>query len=178
MCAPCFRFVLAHAWGTRTLTYRKSLITTGSSVSRLMERFCLRQRLWINAFVLTTAYWICQVRTLKERKYQLPVAIFGLRQRLLHATASAFAYSLFGRKSHAYGSPRCKCPNRVNVFFQFGDKQSGRHGLRPFATASFSRVRLFWGNSEPPQLRKMFNSLVTRNLTWLDLLENLQVELS
>ena len=62
--------------------------------------------------------------------------------------------------------------------FNLRDKQSGRHGLRPFATASFSRVRLFWGNSEPPQLRKMFNSLVTRNLTWLDLLENLQVELS
>ena len=119
MCAPFFRFVLTRGWSTRTLTYRKSLITTGSSVSRLMERFCLRQRLWINVFVLTTAYWICQVRTLKERKYQLPVGIFGLRQRLLHATASAFAYSLFGRKSHAYGSPRCKCPNRVNVFFQF-----------------------------------------------------------
>ena len=157
MCAPCFRFVLAQAWATRTLTYRKSLITTGSSVSRLMERFCLRQRSWINAVVLTTAYWICQVRTLKERKYQLPVGIFGLRQRLLHATASAFAYSLFERKSHAYGlygSPRCKCPNRVNVFFQFGDKQSGRHGLRPFATASFSRVRLFWGNSEPPSYER------------------------
>lgn len=33
--------------------------------------------------------------------------------------------------------------------FNLRDKQSGRHGLRPYATASFSRVRLFWGNSEP-----------------------------
>ena len=37
---------------------------------------------------------------------------------------------------------------------------------------------LVLGQLRAPQLRKMFNSLVTRNLTWLDLLENLQVELS
>ena len=33
----------------------------------------------MNAFVLTTAVRICQVRELKNRKYQLPVAIFDVR---------------------------------------------------------------------------------------------------
>ena len=33
----------------------------------------------VNAFVLTTAVRICQVRELKNRKYQLPVAIFDVR---------------------------------------------------------------------------------------------------
>ena len=32
----------------------------------------------VNAFVLTTAVRICQVRELKNRKYQLPVAIFDV----------------------------------------------------------------------------------------------------
>ena len=33
----------------------------------------------LNAFVLTPAVRICRVRALKERKYQLPVAIFDAR---------------------------------------------------------------------------------------------------
>ena len=33
----------------------------------------------LNAFVLTPAIRICRVRALKDRKYQLPVAIFDVR---------------------------------------------------------------------------------------------------
>ena len=33
----------------------------------------------LNAFVFTPAVRICRGRTLKERKYQLPVAIFDVR---------------------------------------------------------------------------------------------------
>ena len=32
----------------------------------------------LNAFVLTPAVRICRVRAMKERKYQLPVAIFDV----------------------------------------------------------------------------------------------------
>ena len=38
--------------------------------------------------------------------------------------------------------------------FNLRDKPTDRHGLRPFATASFSRVRL--RQLRAPQLRKMF----------------------
>ena len=34
-----------------------------------------------NAFVLTPALLICRVRALKGRKYQLPVAIFDVREQ-------------------------------------------------------------------------------------------------
>ena len=149
MCAPFFRFVLTRGWSTRTLTYRKSLITTGSSVSRLMEPFCLRQRLWINVFVLTTAYWICQVRTLKERNINFRLAFLAyvnvycmLLLLLLHIA--------FSGENHMHMAHRAVNAQIESMSsFNLRDKQSGRHGLRPFATASFSRVRLFWGNSEP-----------------------------
>ena len=62
----------------RCITLTSSRTATGSSMSRLMAHFCLTQRILMPLFV-TPAVRICRVRSLKERKYQLPVAIFDVR---------------------------------------------------------------------------------------------------
>ena len=62
----------------RCITLTSSQIATASSMSRLMEDFCLTQRILMPLF-LTPAVRICRVRSLKEGKYQLPIAIFDVR---------------------------------------------------------------------------------------------------
>ena len=50
-----------------------SWIATGSSMFRLMERFCLTQRI-----LLPSTVGIWSVRALEDRKYPLPVSIFDV----------------------------------------------------------------------------------------------------
>ena len=52
---------------TRTLTSWTSWKATGSLISRLIERSCLIQRIWMLCFITPTVQ-ICLVRALKERR--------------------------------------------------------------------------------------------------------------
>ena len=71
-----------------------------------------------NAFIITSVAWICRVRALKERKYQLPLALFDGRHRFLLLMFPVI--SVLDHVSYLY------TPAQVVRFFAFSRFYSGK----------------------------------------------------